>query len=199
MAPTKRPARQKQTKKTRKGPLLVLVLIGAASVAGFYFRKEIEAKLRTYDAKARPSSSVSGSHARDHAHPKPHAAEASPATAIKGAFTFFPDAKNQYAWSVKYPDGRVFQLGDEFSSDCNPVLSVAKAPTTIRLEFNEQRSCNSAARKPLRIDAGSMKDTNGDGSPEVIAAIVTGGNVNGHTSSLIALTPKGPHVVRRLD
>jgi hypothetical protein len=114
-------------------------------------------------------------------------------------FTFFPDHRDRYAWSVKYPDGRTFNLGEEFSTDCPPVVGRSSSPATIRIELNQQRSCKSGATKPLQITAESMKDVSGDGSPEVVATITTGGNVYGHTSSLIALTPKGPKVVRRLD
>jgi hypothetical protein len=114
-------------------------------------------------------------------------------------FTFFPDDKSRYAWLVKYPDGRIFKFGEEFSSDCTPTLKLAKRPETIRVEFNEQRGCNSRARKPIQVDADSLKDVNADGSPELVSAILTGGNVYGHTSFLISLTPKGPKVIRHLN
>ncbi len=120
-------------------------------------------------------------------------------SSIKGKFTFFPDKRTRYAWSVKYPGRRTFKLGEEFSSDCFPTLKLATQPETIRFEFNEQRSCNSGARKPIQVDADSLKDVNADGSPEVVSAILTGGNVYGHTTSLISLTPKGPKVIRHLD
>jgi hypothetical protein len=67
------------------------------------------------------------------------------------------------------------------------------------LVFSEQRSCEAAARKPVPVAAESLQDVNGDGFPEIVSAILAGGNVHGHTSSLITLAPKGPQVVRRLD
>jgi hypothetical protein len=47
-------------------------------------------------------------------------------------------------------------LREEFSSDCTPILKLAKRPETIRFEFNEQRGCNSRARKPIQVDADSL-------------------------------------------
>lgn len=110
-----------------------------------------------------------------------------------------PDEKSRFGWLITYPDGRVFKFGEEFSSDCAPSLKLAKAPATAKFEFVEQRSCNFAARKSLQVDAGSLRDVNGDGSPELIASVITGGNVNGHTANLISLTPKEPKVVRRME
>jgi hypothetical protein len=169
-----------------------VAVIGVVALAGaFYFRNEIAAKLRPDMGPKRTSFSAPDNRAGENVRPRPHAA------AITGRFTFFPDARNRYAWSVKYPDGRVFKLGEEFSSDCTPSLVVGKAPARIRFEFNEQRSCDSAARKPVQVDAEAMQDVSG--SPEIIAAIITGGNVYGHTSSVISLSPKGPHVIRRVE
>jgi hypothetical protein len=195
----------KGKKKTGRRFLWV-VLIGAILLGGaFYFRKEIVSRLRPSAGPTRSAFSRTVNRAGTQA--KPRSAVASPSSTpsrmetlpAKGRFTFFPDGRNQYAWSVKYPDGRVFKLGEEFSSDCAPSVGVAPAPATVRFEFNEQRSCDPTARKPVRVDAGSMKDVSGHGSPEVIAAIVTGGNVEGHASSLIALSPKGPRVIRRVE
>jgi hypothetical protein len=171
--------------------ICVLALLG-----GFYFRKQINSRLAPYASNA--SSMLSP--ARDS---QPSKAAASPKTqavsSISGKFTFFPKEKDQYAWSVKYPDGRVFKLSEEFSGDCAPTLKLAKRPETIRIEFNEHRGCKPGSRKPIQVEAESLKDVNADGSPELVAAILTGGNINGHTSSLISLTPKGPKVIRRLD
>jgi hypothetical protein len=120
-------------------------------------------------------------------------------SSTKGKFTFFPDDKNRYAWLVKYPDGRTFKFGEDFSGDCPPVVGRTKVFATIRFKFNQQRSCKSGARKPVQVPGELMKDVSGHGSPEVISTILTGGNVYGHTSALISLTSMGPKVVRRLN
>lgn len=189
--------REEENEKT----LLWFLVIGILAVgASFYFKNEIKdqikgTKISAYASKAVPPfRNTSDSQPIRAANPK------SPTVgSTKGKFTFFPDQKNRFAWSVKYPDGRTFKLGEQFSSDCPPVVGRATAPATVRFEFNEQRSCNPSLRKSVEVEAEFLKDVNADGSPEVIAAILTGGNVNGHTSSLISLTPKGPKVVRRLD
>ena len=168
--------------------ICILVLLG-----GFYFRKQITSKLVAHAPKARWLPTASDRHPSDAASPKRQSAKSS-----NGKFTFFPDEKSRYAWSVKYPDGRVFKLGEEFSSDCTPTLKLGKRAETIRFEFNEQGSCNSGARKPIQVEADSLK-VNANGSPELVAAILTGGNIYGHTSSLISLTSKGPKVIRHLD
>jgi len=185
----------KKKKKTGRGRLWVVLMCGLMFLGGFYFRKQITAKLAAYASKASAVlPAARDTHPSDAASPKRQTA-----SSIKDKFTFFPDEKSRYAWSVKYPDGRVFKLGEEFSSDCTPILKLAKRPETIRFEFNEQQGCNSRARKPIQVDADSLKDVNADGSPKLISAIMTGGNVYGHTSFLISLTPKGPKVIRHLD
>lgn len=182
-------------KKKTKGRILWIFLICVILLgAGFYFRRQIRSELNAYGAKPSPVLSTANDRRSKQSSPKPEIVGST-----KGKFTFFPDDKNQYAWSVRYPDNRVFNLGDEFSSDCTPTITQAKAPETVRFEFNEQRSCDSNLRKSIQVDAGAVKDVNRDGSPEVISVIVTGGNVYGHTSSLISLTPKGPKVIRHLE
>ena len=167
--------------------MCVLAILG-----GFYFRAQITSKIADYASKARSMlPTESGRHSSDAASQKRQTA-----SSINGKFTFFPDERSRYAWSVKYPDGRVFKFGEEFSGDCTPTLKPAKRPETIRFEFTEQRICNSGSRKTIHIEVDSLKDVNADGFPELVAAILTGGNVNGHTSSLISLTPKGPKVIR---
>ncbi len=110
-----------------------------------------------------------------------------------------PEEKNRFGWLVRYPDGRTFKLGDEFISECPAVVGRATNPATIRFELDEQRACNSGLRTPIQVDAESLKDANADGFPDVVAEIVTGGNVNGHLTSLISLKATGPRVVRRLN
>jgi hypothetical protein len=182
-------------KKAGRGRLWIVLICVLVILCGFYFSKQITSELAAYASKA---SSVlptaSGRHPSDATSPKRQTARS-----INGNFTFFPDERSRYAWSVKYPDGRVFKFGEEFSSDCAPSLKLAKAPATARFEFVEQRSCNFAARKSIQVDAGSLRDINGDGSLELIASVITGGNANGHTANLISLTPKGPKVVQRLE
>jgi hypothetical protein len=115
----------------------------------------------------------------------------------KGEFTFLPVDNSQFAWSVRYPDGRVFSLGEEFSGDCDPTLRpAASSAATVRFEFSEQRSCDPARRRAIRVDGASLKSVHG--SPLVIASVLTGGNVYGHRSSLISLTANGPKVIRQL-
>ena len=182
-------------KKTGRGRLWIGLICVIILMGGFYFRKQITARLAAYAPKASSVLPTAGDR-----NPSAAASPKSPAvSSIKGKFTFFPDEKSRYAWSVKYPDGRVFKLGEEFSSDCTPTLKLAKRPETTRFEFNEQRGCNSRSRRPIQVAADSLKDVNADGSPELVSAILTGGNVYGHTSSLISLTPKGPKVIRHLD
>jgi len=182
-------------KKTGRGRLWFVLICVLALLAGFYFRKQITSRLAAYASKARSVlPTASDRHPSAAASPKLQTVRS-----INGKFTFFPDERSRYAWSVKYPDGRVFKLGEEFSSDCTPNLKLAKRPETIRFEFNEQRGCNSSARKSILVDTDSLKDVNADGSPELVSVILTGGNVYGHTSSLISLTPKGPKVIRHLD
>jgi hypothetical protein len=179
-------------KKRGKGLLWIILICIAALLSGFYFRRQITSKLGFYASKARSVIPAAGDrHPPQAISPKPPIA-----SSTKSTFTFSPDEKDRFAWSVKYPDGRVFKFGEEFSSDCAPRLKLAKVPT---FEFVEQRSCNAHARKPIQVDANSLRDAHGGGSPEVIASVVTGGNVNGHTVTLIALTSKGPKVVRRMD
>ncbi len=183
-------------KKRKRGKgLLWIIVICIFALLGFYFRGQITSKLGKYATRARSVfAAKSDKRASETARPKSQTVGS-----IKGSFTFFPDGRNPYAWSVTYPDGRVFKLGEEFSSDCSPTLGLAKAPATVRFEFNEQRSCRPGSRKPIQVDAGLLKNVSGDGSPELIAAVLTGGNVYGHASSLISLTPRGPKVVRHLD
>jgi hypothetical protein len=181
-------------KKSRKGLWLLLLLI-AVLASGFYFRRQVTSTLGIYVSKVRAALSLnSGRHASEGSATKSQAASSS-----QSKFVFFPDGRSRFAWSVQYPDGRVFKLGEEFSSDCTPTVGRAKTPETARFEFSEQRSCNSALRQPVQVDAAALKDVNGDGSPELVATILTGGNIYGHTSSLISLTPKGPKLLRRLD
>ena len=182
-------------KKTGSGRLWMALICILVLLGGFYFRKQITSKLAAYAPKASSVlPTMSDRHLPVAASPKRQTA-----SSIKGKFTFLPDEKSRYAWSVKYPDGRVFKLGEEFSSDCTPTLKSGKRPETIRFEFSEQSSCNSGARKPIQLDVDSLKDVNADGSPKLVAAILTGGNVYGHTTFLISLTPKGPKVIRHLD
>lgn len=182
-------------KKAGMGRIWLVMICIIVLLAGVYFRKQITSKLAAYVPKA---SSVLPT-VRDKHPPLPANPKHQTASSSNGKFTFLPDEKNRYAWSVKYPDGRVFKLGEEFSSDCSPTVKLGKRPETARFEFNEQRSCNSNGRKPIQVDADSLKDVNADGSPELVTAILTGGNVYGHTASLISLTPKGPKVIRHLD
>lgn len=185
--------KQEKSKRTLLWLVLVCVL---AVLAGFQFRDRINlSKIFVYAPKSLlPLGNTSD------IHPMPAATSKSQTvTPTKCKFTFLPNGSNRFAWSVTYPDGRTFKLGEEFSSDCPPIVGRAAAPATIRFEFNEQRSCNSSLRKTVQVDAASLKDVNADGSPDVIAAILTGGNVNGHATSLILLTSSGPQVVRRLD
>ena len=180
-------------KKARSGRLWMVSICILVLLGGLYFRKQITSKLGAYAPKASGIPTASDRHPSEAASPKRQSANS-----INGKFTFFPDKKRRYAWSVKYPDGRVFKLGEAFSSDCTPTLKLGKRAETIRFEFNEQRSCNSGARKSIQVEADSLK-ANADGSPELVAAILTGGNIYGHTSSLISLTPRGPKVIRHLD
>jgi len=181
-------------KKKRRKALWLLILV-AVLLGAFYFRRQIRSTVSYYVTQGRAALGIkSGRRASDAHVSKPHVA-----SSVQGKFIFLPDQKDRFAWSVKYPDGRVFKLGQEFSSDCNPTLGRAKAPETIRFEFSEQRSCNPALRKPVQVDAASLQAANGDGSPTIVAAILTGGNIYGHTSSLISLTPSGPKLLRRLE
>ena len=182
-------------KKTGRRRFWIVLICALVLLGGFYFRKQITARVAPYASGVSSALPTAG----DKHPPVATSPKRQAASSINDKFTFFPDEKSRYAWSVKYPDGRVFQLGEEFSSDCTPALKPAKRPETMRFEFNEQRGCNSRARKPIQVAADSLKDVNADGSPELIAAILTGGNVYGHTSFLISLTPKGPKVIRRLD
>jgi len=182
-------------KKKKKRKALWLLILIAVLLGAFYFRRQITSTLNHYVTEVRAALGIkSGRRPSDARALKPH-----DAASVQGKFTFLPDQKDRFAWSVKYPDGRVFKLGQEFSSDCNPTLGRAKAPETVRFEFSEQRSCNPALRKPVQVDAASMKAADGDGAPAIVAAILTGGNIYGHTSSLISLTPAGPKLLRRLD
>jgi hypothetical protein len=180
-------------RKTGWGRFWIVLICALVFLGGFYFRKQITSRVDSYASKARSAlPTVGDRHPSVAASPKRQTV-----SSTSGNFTFFPDDKSRYAWSVKYPDGRIFKFGEEFSSDCTPTLRLAKRPETIRFEFNEQRGCDSRARKPIQVDANSFNTA--DGSPELISAILTGGNVYGHTSSLISLTPKGPKVIQHLD
>jgi hypothetical protein len=186
----------KKKKKAKRIWLWLILICGLAGLAGFCFtHPRSVSKIFAHVSKL-----VSPSPGASDRHPS-QAASSKSATvnSITGKFTFFPDHRDRYAWSVKYPDGQTFNLGEEFSTDCPPVVGRSTSPATIRIELNQQRSCKSGVTKPIEIAAESMKDVSGDGSPEVVATILTGGNVDGHASSLIALTPKGPKVIRRLD
>ena len=182
-------------RKTGRRRLWIVLICVFVLMGGFYFRKQITSRLAPYASKVSSAlPTVGDRHPSVAASPKRQTV-----SSTSSNFTFFPDDKSRYAWSVKYPDGRIFKFGEEFSSDCTPTLKLAKRPETIRFEFNEQRGCNSRARKPIQVDADSLKDVNADGSPELVSAILTGGNVYGHTSFLISLTPKGPKVIRHLN
>ena len=181
-------------KKKSKG-LLWIILICIVALAGFYYRRQVTSRLADYVATARSLAPSSDRHPSQ----ETKNTKALTANATKPTFTFMPDEKSRFGWLIKYPDGRVFKFGEEFSSDCTPSLKLAKAPATARFEFVEQRSCNFAARKSIQVDARSLRDINGDGSLELIASVITGGNANGHTANLISLTPKGPKVVQRLE
>ena len=184
-----------KNKETGGGRLRIVLICVLVLLGGYYYRKQVVSKLTACISKARSVlPMVSDRHSPVSANSKRQMV-----SSTNGKFTFFPDEKSRYAWSVKYPDGRVFKLGEEFSSDCTPTLKLAKRPDTTRFEFNEQRGCNSRARKSIQVDADSLKDVHADGSPELVSAILTGGNVYGHTSSLISLTPRGPKVTRHLD
>jgi len=180
-------------KKGRKG--LWLLIFAVVLLGAFYFRRQITSTGSYYAKQVRAALATK----TDRRAPEATGAKPRAAASVQGTFTFFPDKKDRFAWAVKYPDGRVFKLGQEFSSDCNPTLGRAKTPDTVRFEFSEQRSCNSALRNPVQVDAASMKTANGDSSPTIVAAILTGGNIYGHTSSLISLTPTGPKLLRRLE
>ena len=183
----------KKKKTARKSTVLwIVVFCVMIGLAGFYFERAFKSKLSTYISQA--SSVITKQHETRTSHTaSPKLQTVSPA---KGKFTFFPDGRDRYAWSVKYPDGRVFMLGEEFSGDCTPALSNQRK---VAFEFTEQRSCNSDTRKSIQVDAESLKGANSDRSPEVIASISTGGNVYGHTASVISLTPAGPKVVKQLE
>jgi hypothetical protein len=181
-------------KKKSKG-LLWIILICIVALAGFYYRRPITSRLADYVAKSRSLAPLSERHPSQ----ETKNTKAPTAKPTKPIFTFMPDEKSHFGWLIKYPDGRVFKFGEEFNSDCTPSLKLARAPATVRFEFVEQRSCNFAARKSIQVDAASLRDVNGDGSPELIASVITGGNVNGHAANLISLTPKGPRVVRRME
>lgn len=186
----------KQKKPKRILFWLVLFCVGAV-LGGFYIKNRIgTSKLPAYISKEvpPPAPSTGDKIPSQTASPKPPSV-----SSTKGKFTFFPDDKDRYVWSVKYPDGRTFKLGEDFSGDCPPAVGQAKVFATIRFKFNQQRSCKSGARKPVKVPGELMKDVSGHGSPEVISTILTGGNVYGHTSALISLTPMGPKVVRRLN
>jgi hypothetical protein len=182
-------------RKTGWGRFWIVLICGLVLLGGFYFSKQITSRVAPYASKVSSALPTAGDkHQSVAASPKRQTA-----SSTSSNFTFFPDDKSRYAWSVKYPDGRIFKFGEEFSSDCTPTLKLAKRPETTRFEFNEQRGCNSRSRRPIQVAADSLKDVNADGSPELVSAILTGGNVYGHTSSLISLTPKGPKVIRHLD
>jgi len=183
-------------KKSRRTWFWLVLFCGIVILGGFYVKSRIGTSKRSaYASKAvSPSPGTTDRIPSQTASPKP-----STVSSIKGKFTFFPDHKNRYAWSVKYPDGRTFRLGDEFSSDCPPIVGRAAVPATIRFELSQQRSCKAGIRKSVQVAAESLKEVAADGSPEIIATILMGGNIYGHTSSLISLTPTGPKVVRRLD
>lgn len=182
-------------RKNTRGRFFWIVLILAMVLSGLYFRKQITSQLGAYVTKPRSVVTTNTDrHPSGVDSPKPQAVSAS-----KGKFTFFPDGRNPWSWSVKYPNGRIFKLGGEFSSDCAPTVRSAKRPDTLQFEFDEQRSCKPSARKPISVNGELLKDTNGDGSPQLITSTLTGGNVYGHTSYLISLSTNGPKTIRRLE
>jgi hypothetical protein len=181
-------------RKNRRGRVFWIVLILATVLSGLYFGKQITSQLRAYVTKARSVVITNNARPSSGISPKPQSVSES-----TGKFTFFPDGRTLWSWSVKYSNGRIFKLGDEFSSDCAPTVTSAKRPDTLHLEFDEQRSCNSTARKPISVNGESLKDINGNGSPQLVTRTLTGGNVYGHTSYLISLSANGPRAIRRLE
>ncbi len=184
-------------KKSKRGVLWLLLLCVVAVVAAIFYYGgwSSVSKASAYVATAvSPSRNTSGRHLS-----RATTSKLQTVSLGTGTFTFMPDEKNRFGWLVRYPDGRTFKLGDEFSGECPAVVGRATNPPTIRFELDEQRACNSGLRTPIQVDAESLKDANADGFPDVVAEIVTGGNVNGHLSSLISLAAKGPKVVRRLN
>ncbi len=184
-------------KKSKRGVFWLLLCTFAVVAAIFYYYggRSSFSKASAYFARAvSPSRSTSGRHLSRATTPKLQTV-----SMAKGTFTFVPDENNRFGWLVRYPGGRTLKLGDEFSSECSAVVGRGTNPATIRFELDEQRACNSGLRTAIQVDAESLKDVNGDGFPDVVAEILTGGNVNGRLSSLISLTPAGPKVVRRLN
>ncbi len=181
-------------KKSRHGVLWLLLFMCAAMAAVFYYGGRSGA-LKAYAYLTRavtPSRNASGRHLSGPTTPRLQTV-----SMTNGTFTFIPKEKDRFGWSVRYPDGRTFRLGDEFSSECPAVIGRATNPETIRFELDGQRACEADLRTPVQVAAGSLKDVNGDGYPDVVAEILTGGNLNGHLSSLISLAPTGPKVGRR--
>ncbi len=181
-------------KRSGHSVLWLLLCVFAVMAAVFYYGgRSSVSKASAYLARAvTPSRTTSDRHRS-----QPTAPKLQTVSLAKGTFTFLPAEKDRFGWLVRYPDGRTFRLGDEFSSECPPVVSRATNPATMRFELDEQRACNAELRTPIQVDAESLKDVNADGFPDVVAEILTGGNVNGHLTSLISLTPTGPKVVRR--
>ncbi len=182
-------------KKSKRGVIwLLLLCFVAAVVAAFYYGgwSRISKASAYVTSAVTPSRNTSGRHLSGATTPKLQTVNLE-----IGTFTFLPDKKDRFGWSVRYPDGRTFKLGDEFISECPVVVGRAKKSGTLRFELDEQRACNADLRTPIHVDAESLKDVNADGFPDVVAEILTGGNVNGRVSSVISLAPAGPRVVRR--
>jgi hypothetical protein len=181
-------------KKSRHSALWLLLCVFAVLAAVFFYGgRSSVSKASAYLARAfTPSRTANGRHWY-----RPTTPKLQTVSLAKGTFTFIPAEKDRFGWLVRYPDGRTFRLGDEFSSECPAVVGRGNNPATIRIELDEQRACDAKFRTPIQVDAESLKDINADGFPDVVAEILTGGNVNGHLSSLISLAPTGPKVVRR--
>ncbi len=181
-------------KRSRPRVLWLLLCVFAVMAAVFYYgRRSSVSKAYAYLARAvTPLLNTSGRHLS-----RPTTPKLQTVSLARGTFTFMPAEKDRFAWLVRYPDGRTFRLGDEFSSECPAVVGRATYPATIRFELDQQRACNPDLRTPIQVATESLKDVNADGFPDVAAEILTGGNVNGHLSSLISLTPTGPKLVRR--
>ncbi len=159
-------------KKSKSGVLWLLLCVFAVVAAVFLYRggRSSVSKAFAYLARAAsPSRSTSGSHLS-----RATTQKLQTVSLAKGTFTFVPDEKNRFGWLVRYPDGRIFRLGDEFSSECPAVVGRGTNPATIRFEMDEQRACNSGLRTPIQVDVEALKDVNADGFPDVVAEILTG-------------------------
>ncbi len=181
-------------KKSGHGVLWLLICVFAVMAAVLYFGgRSSLSKASAYIARVvTPTQNPSSRHLYRASSPRLQTV-----SLAKGTFTFIPEKNDRFGWLVRYPDGRTFRLGDEFSSECPAVVGRATHPATIRFELDGQRACNANLRTPVQVDAESLKDVNADGFPDVVAEVLTGGNVNGHLLTLISLAPTGPKAAGR--